>query len=58
MPVVPYGVAIHKAAASGDINQMKEVAEHAEKWLAEHGNVAAALEILKHEIAKRESRKG
>ena len=55
MAIVLYGVTIHKAAASRDLKQMKAVERQAEEFLAEHGNVAAALEILKQEIAKLES---
>lgn len=54
--IVPlYGVSIHEAAASGDIAQMKEVAAAAEAHLGEVGDVSAALEALKVEIAKLES---
>jgi hypothetical protein len=49
---------MYEAAASGDLQKMKEAAAEAEKHLAEHGNVAAALELLKLEIAKLEARKG
>lgn len=53
--VIPlYGVTIYKAAASGDLEQMKKVASQAEAHLQEHGNVPAALEALKIEIAKLE----
>jgi len=57
MAIALYGVAIHKAAASRDLNQMKAIQKQAEEFLAEHGNVATALEILKQEIAKLESGK-
>ena len=53
-----YGVVMYEAAASGDLQKMKEAAAEAEKHLADHGNVAAALELLKLEIAKLEARKG
>lgn len=49
-----YGVIIHEAAASGDHARMREVADQAEKQLAETGDVRAALEALKIEIAKLE----
>jgi hypothetical protein len=51
-----YGVGIHNAIAGGDLVKMKAIAAQAEKHIAEHGNVAAALEVLKAEIAKAESK--
>lgn len=55
--IVPmYGTPIHEAAASGDLERMKAVARQAEEWLRETGDVAAALEALKLEIAKLERR--
>ena len=53
----PYGVAIQRAIASGDLAQMKALAVEAERHLAEHGDVRAALEALKIEIAKLEARR-
>jgi hypothetical protein len=50
-----YGVTIHHCIAGGDLAKMKELAVEAEKHLAEHGNVSAALEALKIEIAKAEA---
>ena len=35
---------------------MKEILREAEKHIEEYGNVPMAAEILKHEIAKEESR--
>jgi hypothetical protein len=55
-PVPPYGPAIHQAIAGGDLASMKAVAASAEAHLAEHGNVCAALEALKIEIAKLEAK--
>ena len=55
IPVVLYGVGIHQAAASGDLSRMKKIAAEAEAWLAKHGNIRAALEALKIEIAKLEA---
>jgi HPt (histidine-containing phosphotransfer) domain-containing protein len=52
MDVKPYGLAIQQAIASGDVAKMKAVARQAEQHLKEHGNVPAALEALKIEIAK------
>ena len=56
-PVPPYGVAIQQAIASGDLNQMKQVVKQAEAYLQEHGDIRSALEVLKVEIAKHESKK-
>jgi hypothetical protein len=55
--VPPYGPAIHQAIAGGNLARMKEVAASAESHLAQHGNVCAALEALKIEIAKLEAKK-
>lgn len=53
--VVPlYGVTIHHCIASGDLAKMKALVTEAEAHLRDHGNVAAALEALKVEIAKLE----
>ena len=51
-----YGGAMTEAIASGDLPKMKEVAAAAETHLAEHGDVAAMLQMLKVEIAKAESK--
>ena len=51
-PVPPYGVAIQNAVASGDLAKMKQAAAEAEAYLHQHGDVSAALEALKIEIAK------
>ena len=53
MSMVMYGVAIHEAIASGDRTKMREVARQAQAYLAQHGDLAAAIEILKSELAKR-----
>ena len=55
-PIPLYAVPIHEAAASGDLQRMKAVAQQAEAWLQETGNVSAALEALKLEIAKLEAK--
>lgn len=52
--VILYGPAIQEAAASGDLSKMKAVARQAEEHLAEYGDVPAALEALRLEIAKAE----
>jgi hypothetical protein len=54
--LVAYGPAIQQAVASGDLKQMKILAVQAQKHLDEHGNVSAALEALKIEIAKLEAK--
>ena len=54
--VRPYGTAIHQAIAGGDLAKMKAVAAEAERHLHEYGNVSAALEGLKIEIAKLEKK--
>lgn len=52
----PYGVPIQQAAASGDLAQMKSAAADADAYLQECGNISAALELLKAEIAKLEAK--
>ena len=49
-----YAVPIHEATASGDLAKMKAIAAEAEQYLMDHGNVSAALHVLKVEIAKME----
>jgi hypothetical protein len=49
---VPYGPPIQEAIAKGDLAQMKQVAAAAEQHLQQVGDVRAALEYLKIEIAK------
>lgn len=56
MLVPPYGVAIQEAVASGDLAQMKAARKRAEEYLAASGDVSAALEGLKLEIAKLETK--
>lgn len=56
--VVPlYGIAMQQAAEGGDLEEMKALAERAERHLAADGDVAGALETLKAEIEKAEGRK-
>jgi Domain of unknown function (DUF1843) len=50
-----YGVPMRDAAAKGDLAEMKALAAQAQQHLAEHGDVSAALEVLKLEIAKLEA---
>lgn len=56
-PIPPYGTAIQDAIAQGDLAQMKKVAQEAEAYLRETGDVRAALAALHAEIAKREHKK-
>lgn len=53
--IIPlYGVTIHQAVCSGDLAKMRAVAKQAEEHLLQAGNVSAALEALKVEIARME----
>jgi hypothetical protein len=56
MTIKPYGVAMRQVAAAGDVEEMRRVAAEAEEYLKETGDVSAALELLKTEIAKAEQR--
>lgn len=53
-----YGVSIHEAIKSGDIEVMKNIQQQAEAYLKDHGDVGAALEILKVELAKQDDSSG
>jgi len=53
---VLYGPPIQDAIAKGDLSQMKRLAAEAEDHLSKVGDVSAALEYLKIEIAKIESK--
>jgi hypothetical protein len=48
--VPPYGVAIHDALASGDIGKMRQVADDAEKYLQEFGEIGDGLKKLRAAI--------
>ena len=52
-----YAVVIHEVCCSGDVNRMKQVAKEAETYLQQAGDVPAALQALKIEIAKAEHKK-
>jgi hypothetical protein len=54
-PIVPYGVAIHQAIASGDLQNMKTLLSEAESIVQQQGDLRTALELLKVEIAKLEN---
>lgn len=56
-PVPPYGTAIQQAVASGDLAEMKKLVRQAERFLAEHGDIRAALEVLRVEIQKLEHKR-
>jgi len=51
-----YGPAIHQAIRSGNLAEMKTLVQHAEQHLQEQGDIRSALEILRLEIAKLESK--
>ncbi len=52
--VPPYGPTIQEAIAKGDLARMKHLATEADQHLQQTGDVGAALEYLKIEIAKHE----
>jgi len=56
-PVPLYAVVIHDAICSGDIQRMKQVAQEADQYLQQAGDVPSALQALKIEIAKAEHKK-
>jgi len=47
-----YAVTIHHCIAKGDLAEMRKLVMQAEEHLRDHGDVSAALEALKVEIAK------
>lgn len=49
-----YAPTIHDAIVSGDLERMKQVAKDAEEFLKKTGDLPAALQALKIEIAKAE----
>ncbi|ASL46318.1 hypothetical protein bAD24_III02905 [Burkholderia sp. AD24] len=51
-PITPYGVAIHQAVSEGDLAKMKALLAQAEAILQQQGDLAAAVDVLKTEIAK------
>jgi hypothetical protein len=48
----PYGPTIITAISRGDLCEMKALAQSAEAFLTQHGDVKALLEVLKIEIAR------
>lgn len=56
-PVTPlYGVGLQQAKASGDLTQMKSLAQQAQQHLDDAGNIKAELAKLNAEIARLEAR--
>ena len=55
-PRMLYAVPIHQCIAKGDLAEMKALVDEAERYLRNHGDVSAALEALKVEIAKLEAK--
>jgi Domain of unknown function (DUF1843) len=49
-----YATAIQEALHAGELHRMKEVAKEAEQYLQQTGDLSAALQALKIEIAKAE----
>jgi hypothetical protein len=50
-----YAVTLHRCCAKGDLAEMKALVAEAEQ-LQEHGDLSAAVETLKSEIAKLEKK--
>jgi hypothetical protein len=57
-PVPLYAVTIHHCIGEGDLPKMRQCCADAEKHLADYGDVSAALQVLKAEIAKLEAKGG
>lgn len=55
-PIPLYGVGIHRCIVKGDLGEMRALVKEAEQYLLEAGDVSAALELLRMEIAKREAK--
>jgi hypothetical protein len=53
-----YAVTIHHCIGEGDLQKMRQCCSDAEQYLADHGDVSAALQELKAEIAKLEAKGG
>ena len=56
MSTTLYAVGFQEAIISGDVARMRALAQQAEDHLKDWGNIPAALEALKIEIAKIEKR--
>lgn len=57
MSIMPYGVAITDAIASGELAKLKAAEAAAEEHLKQYGDVPALLTALKVEIAKLEGKR-
>jgi hypothetical protein len=53
--IVLYGVPMQEALNSGDLAQMKQLAEQAESWLSNSEEIATTLDALKEQIKRLES---
>jgi len=53
-----YGCGIRDSIVRGELDDMRRLVREAEQHLVEYGNVPAALELLKAEIAKAERGSG
>lgn len=53
--IVLYGVALQEALQTGDLAQMKQVAEQAESWLKNSDEISTTLDALKEQIKRLES---
>jgi len=51
-----YAVPIHHCIAKGDLGEMQAMVKEAEAFLSKVGDVSAALESLKIEIAKKQGK--
>lgn len=56
MGIVLYATAIHEAVGRGDLEELRSLDRQAREHLEEWGNVPAAVEVLRAEIAKVEAR--
>lgn len=56
MSIMPYGVAITDAIASGELAKLKAAEQAAEQHLQQYGDIPTLLALLKVEIAKLEAR--
>lgn len=57
MSIMPYGVAVTEALASGELAKLKAAEQAAEAHVAQYGDVATLLALLKVEIAKLEAKR-
>ena len=56
-PEPPYGTAIQQAIAKGELAEMKQLVKDSEAFLVKYGDVRTAVEVLKVEIARLETKK-